>query len=69
LDVRDVKILQPGIKLRGTEKKDGSEDYCEMMRDGKWDWENLGVYKVNQRHTGSVIDGTLKEIETDEEKK
>jgi len=62
-------MLQPGIKLRGTNEKDGAEDYCEMMRDGKWDWEQLGVYKVNQRPTGSVIDGTIEKVKTDEDKK
>jgi len=71
LDLDRIKFLQPGIKLRGKSgEKDGAEDYCDMMSDGKWEWEKLGVYKdKNHEPTGSVIDGTMRNAETDKEKK
>jgi len=66
LDVDWVKFLQPGAKFRskpGDKKKDGAEDYCDMMIDGKWEWGKLSVYKDKQgKPTSSVIDGQMKDV-------
>jgi len=40
-----------------------------MMRDGKWDWKKLGVYKDKKGNpTGSFIDGKIEEAKTPNDK-